>query len=291
MPAPLDPSRRKLYHELRYGEKLGQAEAARRANVSRSWAYKEDGLVKSGDAQNLAEGYKQRHLANKQHESLKRKEIRLAAADLPAIPLEHLGADAQRQLEDFHYFCLVQFGTVATPWRRAAFERLWRLWETPEKEFVVVNAPPGIGKSKMFTHDIPAFITVRDRRVRGLIGSASQKLANRYVRRLRNSFERRYPLEASPVDLKLELAFDATATLIGSFGRFRSPEMGQLWQSDQFEVELAHGFDTGEKEPTWQSYGRDAEQLGNRVDIVTWDDLVTKKTLSVTRSEAPAPSS
>ena len=284
MPGPIDPARRKLYHELRYGLKLGQHESANSANVSRSWAYSEDARVKTGKQQNLGEGGKLREL--KANKTRRADEVRLAASDLPAIPLEHLGADAQRQLEDFHYFCAVQFGTVVTPWRRAAFERVWRLWESPEKEYVVVNAPPGIGKSKLFTHDIPAFITVRDRRVRGLIGSATQKLANRYVRRLRTSFERHYPLEARESDLRLALAVDGKETLIGTFGRFRSPEMGQLWQGDQFEVELPHGFDTGEKEPTWQSYGRDAEQLGNRVDFVTWDDLVTKKTLNATRDES-----
>ena len=40
------------------------------------------------------------------------------------------------------------------------------------KRYLVVNCPPGSGKSTLFAHDIPAWLTVRNRQIRGMIGSA-----------------------------------------------------------------------------------------------------------------------
>ncbi len=288
MPAKLPAHKRKLYHELRYGMKLSRTAAYRRAGVSKAWSYKEDKLVESGEHENMAANYLRPDATPMQRSNNARtrtKEVTAAAEDISPLPLDLISPDAQQQLEDFHYFCHVQFGRTTTPWRRAAFARVWKLWDSPEKEYAIVNAPPGIGKSVMFTHDFPVWLTVRDRYIRGLIGSSSQRLATRYTRRMRDTFARRFPLEASPLEIKLGLAIDAASTLITDFGRFRSGQVEQLWAAEQFEIELLQGFDTGEKEPTWQAYGRDSEQLGNRVNLALWDDLVTRKTLNLTRSE------
>ena len=70
------------------------------------------------------------------------------------------------------------------------------LLATDQKEFCVINAPPGVGKSTTFTHDIPAWLTCRNRAIRGLVGSVTGKLATQYTRRLRRSFENVVPVKA-----------------------------------------------------------------------------------------------
>ncbi|RMH70508.1 MAG: hypothetical protein D6683_15230 [Actinomyces sp.] len=257
------------YHRLRFGEQWTRRDAAAAVGVSESWATTEDRKVAAGvqvrldDAPPGAE----------------------AAEVGPPLRWGELSKRARRGIEDFHFFCETYFGVRRTPWRTAAFDRLWKLWCSDEREYVVVNAPPGSGKSQLFMHDFCAWLTVRDRRIRGLHGSATHRLASRYTKRLRQSFVRTRPLTATRRDLDLGLATDAVATLPADYGRFRPAEQGWLWQMDQFEVELPGGADTGQKEPTWQAYGRDSDQLGNRVDLVVWDDLVTRKTLAQTISE------
>jgi hypothetical protein len=103
-----------------------------------------------------------------------------------------------------------------------------------------------------------------------------QNNANRDLKALRRMFERTTPMKATEYELKWGLAADAKSTLSLEYGRFK-PVVHDTWREDQFTVEQPGETMVSEKEPTWSAYGRDAGVLGNRFNIVFWDDLVTKK--------------
>lgn len=271
------------FQRLRFGEKLNRQTACDIAGVSASWASKHEKQFHAGEVPDYVKHWKPVKLPHGGDE--RNTDVVVAMAnDIPPLKPEEWGPEAVHQIEDFHYFCQVQFGVIATPWRRAAFERVWRLWESEEKEYVVLNAPPGVGKSQLTSHDIPAYVTVLDRRIRGLMGSSTDRLAIPYTRKLRDSFMRRQPLIAHDNDKRLGIAVDGSRTLINDFGRFRGDDQFQLWQANQWAVEQIDGLSTGEKEATWQAYGRGAEVLGNRQAWITWDDLVTRRSMSETSS-------
>ena len=192
--------------------------------------------------------------------------------------VKHLSSHAKRALEDFGYFQRRYFGRVEVPWQTEAATRIVEYLESPEEEYVVVNAPPGSGKTTCFTLDIPAWLTVRDRSIRGLIGSATGKLAERNTARLRRALESSIPNRAEAREIERGLAFDAEATLASDFGRFKPVEK-DVWRVESFVVMQADGTLITEKEPTWSAYGRDQEFLGGRYDFVIWDDLVVPKRL------------
>jgi hypothetical protein len=199
------------------------------------------------------------------------------------VPFEELGAEAQRAWEDFGYFQRRYFGRIATPWQTEAAEKVVGWLDSPEKEFVVVNAPPGCGKSTTFTLDIPAWVTVRNRAIRGQIGSKVESSARRYVQRLKRAFERTAPVKGESEAVARGLALDAEATLAGDFGVFR-PATKELWAADAFVVEQMGGVLIDEKEPTWSAYGMDSGFLGMRYDLIVWDDLVDKLVLRTVES-------
>lgn len=182
------------------------------------------------------------------------------------IPFERLGPEAQRAFEDFGFFRQRYFGRRSVPWAVRAAEELVELLATDEKEFVCLNAPPGVGKSTLFTHDIPAWLVTRDRSVRCLIGSRTERQAAQYTGRLRASFERTNPVP------------DADSTLTLDFGRFK-PLASELWRREEFVVAQPGDTAVEDKEPTISAYGMDSGFLGGRYDFVIWDDLVDKKTI------------
>lgn len=187
-----------------------------------------------------------------------------------------LAPKAKRALEDFGYFQRRYFGRIAYPWQVQAAEKVVELLASPDKEYLVVNAPPGSGKSTLFAHDIPAWLTVRNRKIRGMIGSATTNLAAGYVDRLRRSLGRTLPVKNADDDIARGLALDAETTLAHDFGRFQA--VGDMWTRDSFVVQQYE--DMGlvvEKEATWSGYGQDAGYIGQRFDFVIWDDLVDPK--------------
>lgn len=208
--------------------------------------------------------------------------------DLPG-PIKHedLCPEAARALEDFGYFQRRYFGRVAYPWQVEAANRIAALLDTPYEEYAVINAPPGAGKTACFVHDIPAWVTARNRGIRGMVGSATTNLAKRNVLRLRRSLERVVPEKADPMMLRRGDALDAEATMAMDFGRFKPLER-DMWTSDAFIV--MQYDDTGaisEKEPTWSAYGADTSFIGGRYDFVIWDDLVDPRKLrSIEQKEA-----
>lgn len=188
------------------------------------------------------------------------------------IPYDQLSERAKRGFDDFAFFQRTYLGRIPIPWQVEAAEQICRAVESDEEEWIVVNCPPGSGKSTNFTHDLPAWITVRNRAITGLLGSAVQNTSEKYIMRLKNTFERAVPMKADPKLIRLGLAVDAEATLSEDFGRFKTD--GGIWASDQFVVEQPEGALTAEKEPTWSAFGRKGGVLGMRYQFVIWDDLV-----------------
>lgn len=188
------------------------------------------------------------------------------------IPYEKLNDRAKRGWDDFGFFQRTYLGRIPIPWQVKAAEEIVRMVESAEEEWGVVNCPPGSGKTTCFTHDLPAWLTVRNRAITGLLGSAVQNTSEKYIMRLKNTFERNVPLQADVRLMRLGLATDAEACLAEDYGRFK-PESG-IWAADQFVVAQPDGTLVAEKEPTWSAFGRKGGVLGMRYQFVIWDDLV-----------------
>ena len=160
-------------------------------------------------------------------------QLRLRGTDV--LIRSELGPEALRALSDFGYFQKRYFGRIAYPWQVTAAETVVELLASPDKEYLVVNCPPGAGKSTLFTHDIPAWLTVKNRSIRGMIGSATTQLATGYVDRLRRTLARTLPVKCSDDDLTRGLALDAESTLSADYGRFQP--VGDIWTRDSFVVQ------------------------------------------------------
>lgn len=234
------------------------AQAARAAGVSYASAKAREARLKNNSGDVIRE-------ANQQ-------------AVLPApIPLGELGPEASRALEDFGYFRARYLGRISTPWQEQAAYTAVGLMERAQslktREYLVVNAPPGSGKSTLWTLDIPLWVTCRRRGIRGMIASASQKLAERYLMNLRTIFESPYRIE-SEFDLVVAgLAVDAEATLSEDFGFFK-PQPATTWSNSQIEVAQHGNKPLTRKEPTWCAYGLGSQLIGGRYDLIVLDDLV-----------------
>lgn len=185
--------------------------------------------------------------------------------------------EATEALEDFAYFRLRYFGRKSTPWQeRSAYEVL-RLHQSPDREYVVQNEPPGSGKSTLFTHDIPAWMIARDRSIRIMLGSETGRQSRMYAGRLRRTLERDNPLRADVDKIAAGITFDAVATMAEEFGPFKPDARSDVWSAHQFTVRQHGGVSVDDKEPTISAWGRDEKFLGGRYDVVVWDDVVSKK--------------
>jgi hypothetical protein len=191
--------------------------------------------------------------------------------------------EAKRALEDFDYFQTRYLGRIGLPWQADAAAQIVELLETPDKEYCVINLAPGAGKSSTFTYAIPLWLTCRDRAIRGLVGSATSKLASRYTAQIRRALESTIPIQADDEDRKKGIAIDAAATISQDFGRMK-PVDAEAWTKDAFIVEQFGGASITSKEPTWTAVGRDQEFIGGRYDFCIWDDLVTSNRLRTTET-------
>lgn len=251
----ITPDQIKQFVKLRE-QGWGRAPAARQVGVSLSWAIRFE-----KNHANTGKGYRD---AREQRE----------AGIQGARPLDELCDEARRGIDDFDFFRRFYLGHVSTPWQVETANRLIELLDTPDKEYVVENCPPGVGKTTLI-HDIACWMTVRNRGIRGLIGTRKANNGERMLRRIRRSLERPLPVKASIEDIALGLACDAGASLAQHYGRFK-PENGDVWRGSEFIVEQLDDTPIEEKEPTWSSYGVDSGVLGNRFEVIFWDDLVDK---------------
>ena len=256
-----DLKRWEKYFEARNSGVAVEA-AARRAKLSASTAYRfERGDPGSGGLVAAAE-----------------LGVTMVAGNLVAPPLS---AEAQRALDDFAYFRLRYFGRKSTPWQERAAYELLRVLEdgSNERKFVVMNEPPGSGKSTLFTHDIPTWLIVRDRTIRIQIGSRTERQARMYVGRIKRSLEREAPLRANADDLARGIGFDAEACVMDDFGAFKPEGRTDIWRAEALVVRQLDGVQLDDKEQTVSAWGQDSGFLGGRYDLVIWDDLVDRKNM------------
>jgi hypothetical protein len=185
--------------------------------------------------------------------------------------------DAQRALDDFAYFRTRYFGRKATPWQEKAAYSVLGALDEPDKSYLVINAPPGLGKSTLFTHDVVAWLIARRRSIRILIGSRTGRQARMYVSRLRRTLERLEPPLADAESARISGASDAIAVMAYDFGTFKPEGRAGKWTDSEFTVVQANGMSSDDKENTVAAYGMDEGFLGGRYDLCIWDDLVDRK--------------
>lgn len=193
------------------------------------------------------------------------------------VPTDQLSDRARRGLEDFEFFRRTYLGHISTPWQVDTAHLIARLLDTPDKEFVCENCPPGAGKSTLAV-DVATWLIARNRRVRILFGSRVQSNADRSLKRVRRGLERTTPFRAPDEEKALGVSVDAQATLAEDYGLFR-PVAADTWRGDEFIVAQFDDELIEEKEPTCSSYGMDSGVLGNRFNFMFWDDVVDKTTI------------
>jgi hypothetical protein len=252
-----DVSRWGKYFELR-NSGVGVEAAARRARLAASTAYRfERGDPGSGGLEAAAV-----------------LGVTSVGGEVVAQPL---CPEARAALDDFVLFRLRYFGRKSTPWQERAAYEILRLVESQDREYVVMNEPPGSGKSTLFTHDIPCWLIARDRTIRIQIGSRTERQARMYVSRIKRSLERDVPMRADADSLARGIAGDAVACLQDDFGAFRPEGRSDLWRAEALVARQLDGVSLDDKEPTVSAWGQDSGFLGGRFDFVIWDDLVDRK--------------
>ena len=213
-------------------------EACKIAGIHYNTGQKWDAARRKIEAETAAADFAVKHAETKS--GRQRQELRSMldeAGDLPpVIPYERLSERAKRGWDDFDYFRRVYLGRVPSPWQVDAAYKIVQHLESEEKEFLVLNCPPGAGKSTLF-HDVAVWCIVRNRAIRVLIGSISQTLAKMYSRRIRETLERPVRLTVDPELVKKGLAIDAEGCLAQDYGRFKPLASGSLWRAEEFVVE------------------------------------------------------
>ena len=193
------------------------------------------------------------------------REVRLER-NLPE-PIRRPRGDAADALKNFGLWRRRYLNRRSTPWQEEAAVSVAKWIASPETEMVVVNCPPGSGKSTLFSHDIPCWLICRDRTIRIMIGSSNLRMASKYSGRIRRTLERPRKLQG------------ASGCLGEDYGRFR-PEQADLWRRDEFIVMPYDDEPIEDKEPTVSAFGMETEFLGTRANFIIWDDLVTNKTMT-----------
>jgi hypothetical protein len=194
--------------------------------------------------------------------------------------LKPRNAEAERALEDFEFFRRRYFGHLSLPWHvdvaQHVLGRREEARESGERKFMLLNGPPGPGKSTAL-RDAGMWATVKDRSIRGANVSMSESLSTKSTGLMRREFERLAPSRAKERDIRWGVAVDAEATLSGDFGPFQPEGRIDVWTREAFTVLQGDGVATSEKEPTWSSFGLDSAILGNRFDLMLCDDMIDKK--------------
>ncbi len=204
-------------------------------------------------------------------------------AELPAPRTwDELDPLAQAILEDFGLFSEKALCRNPSPWRlKAAAISVEAILDKSEKHYAVANLPPGVGKSTLWTLDIPLWLQIgggfcdpaKGRALRFMFGHRAMATAEHYVFRMKQILESPRPYYDFEQERRAEVS------LVQLFGRFKpDPGLGdpsKIWARDQFMVAQIGEFDYYQKEPTVQAASREKGFIGERVEYAAWDDLVT----------------
>lgn len=131
-------------------------------------------------------------------------------------------------------------------------------WSPGDAQMVLLNVPPGFGKSMTITVNYVVWRICMDPNVRVLIVSASEKMARKFLYAVKQRL-------VSPVYSELQIRF-------GPSGGFRAS--AESWTTT--EIYLG-GKDDGEKDPTVQALGMGGQIYGARADLIVVDDAVLLK--------------
>lgn len=269
MPAPTSPEKvRSFERALERG--CTMAEAAREAGVGYSWAKKYSKGIRNPSSNATAARY-----------DLRRKLTKAEGVGRPLLRTE-MCDEALQALEDFPYFRRRYMGRATPPWQLEVAGQVEAALRSPDREYIVENVAPGFGKSLLLT-DLGAWATARDRSLRGLFGSAVMTNARRQCHQLRRTLERTSLVLASESDMRMG-AVDAVGVLAADYGLFRPIGRQDIWRTEEFVVVQANQEAIESKEPTWSAVGMDSEFLGNRFNLMFWDDLATDATIRTTES-------
>lgn len=194
-------------------------------------------------------------------------------------------------LEDFERFRARYLGSVSMPWHVEAAQMVLEHLDSEDNEWGVFNAPQGGGKTRL-GHDICAWLTVRDRGLRGCLGSGTMRISEAMTGNLRNTLARTAPVSAGERWKLRGMARDAEATLAQDYGRFKPTMDGVKWTRPEFVVEQlwdkAEGAEEDEavyrgagmdKEATWAAFSYEAQVMSLRFDFGWWDDVHTSRQL------------
>lgn len=186
-------------------------------------------------------------------------------------------SEAVALLDDFEGFRAGYLGHVTKPWMVEAAQVVKRLLMSPNPEFLVINCPPGVGKST-FLQDLFVWLLVQDRMLRCIYGADTRDNAEKATALMQDYFEAQVPVEPNARLLEIGQATRATRVLAHDFGTFR-PSDGGLWTRSAFDI----AGKAAVKEASVTAYGYRSGVLGNRAELVGWDDLPTE---DITRSPA-----
>lgn len=178
-------------------------------------------------------------------------------------------------LDDFEAFRSAYLGHVSKPWMIEAANTVRRLLDTPDPEFLIINCPPGAGKSTLL-QDLFIWLLTRDRSMRTIYGADTEQNAKKATGLIQWFFETQAPPIASDSDIERKQAVQATRVLSHDFGAFKGED---IWTRGEFTI-LGKA---ATKEASVTAFGRGGGVMGNRAELVGWDDLVTEE---ITRSPA-----
>lgn len=140
-------------------------------------------------------------------------------------------------------------------------------YESGDQNFVVVNTPPGHGKSTTITQNYVTYRICEDPSVRILVVSKTQGMAKKFLHAVQQRLTGR-----------------AYSDLIRDFAPEGGFDKGQgaKWRADQIYV---GGNDSGEKDPTVEAVGIGGHIYGARADLIILDDCVTLDNVGAVESQ------
>lgn len=182
--------------------------------------------------------------------------------------------EAALLLDDFEGFRAAYVGHVSKPWMVEAADTVRRLLASPDPEFLVINCPPSVGKSTLL-QDVFLWLLVRDRTLRTIYGADTETNATKATALIKSYLEAQVPPQANPMLVAKQQEIQATRVLSHDFGAFFDGTM--LERRNEFSILGS----ASTKEASVTAYGYNSGVMGNRAELVGWDDLVTE---DVTRS-------